>query len=137
MTWQQALALAAALGVTVVPAAADTGLPPPQYDIGGETEADALVNYSFIFGNDGPPVIRVPYGRAKAECDRINIERYHKLYPEGNDFRDVLVGCLIRDADRGRPIIVYSYDLNQPEFAGRIFRHEVGHLWGWPGTHPR
>jgi len=137
MTWQQALALAASLGVMVVPAAADSDLPPPQYDIGGVTEADALVAYSDRFGNDSAPLISVPYGTAKAECDRIHSERYATPYPEGNDFWNVLVGCLIRDADMGRPIIVYSYDPTRPDLAVRLIRHEAGHLLGWPAEHPR
>ena len=137
MTWQQALALAAAMGVTVVSAAADTSLPPVRYDIGGGTEAEALANYSFIFGNYSPPVIRVRYGDAYATCNRINMERFSTPYPEGNDGWNVLVGCMIRNIDKSDPVIVYSYDPDRPEFAAQIFRHEVGHLWGWTGDHPR
>jgi hypothetical protein len=136
MTWKQALALAAALGVTVVPAAADMSLPPAQYDIGGTTEADAMINYIDRFGSNGPEVIRVQYPGAKAVCDRINYQRYGAAYPEG-DWITILLGCLIRDRDNGNPILVYSTDPNRPWLAVTILRHEAGHLLGWTGDHPR
>lgn len=136
MNWKQALALAAVLGVTVTTALADPiddGFPPPQYDIGGVTEADTLINYIDRFGDNAPPLVRVKIGEALAECDRIQMERYrvHYVY-EGR-----LLACLIRDFDLSRPIIVYSYAPADPTFAARLLRHETGHLIGWPGDHTR
>ena len=136
MTWKQALALAAALGVTIVPAAANTDLPPAKYDIGGATEAQVLANYDAEFGTDVVPLIRAPYGRAKALCDSINMARYGVPYPAGDE-NNTLVGCMIRDEDGSDAMIVYSVDPDRPSFAGQIIRHEIGHLLGWPGDHRR
>lgn len=130
------LAMATAL-MMISPAYAgpyfDEGLPPPQYDIGGATEADTLVNYIDRFGLDAPELVRVRTGEAETECDRIHFQRYSVHYV----YNGILYGCLIRDRDLSRPVIVYSYDQSDPTFAARILRHEVGHQLGWPADHSR
>ena len=62
-------------------ALADSDLPPPQYDIGGVTEADTLVAYIDRFGTDAPPLHRVAFGEALALCDRISLARFGSPYP--------------------------------------------------------
>ena len=92
------MARAIAIGAAIappLPALADDGYPPSKYDIGGDTVAEVVQNLRDIYGTDAPPLISVPYGRAKAECDHISLERYGTPYPEGND-GSFLVGCLIR-----------------------------------------
>jgi hypothetical protein len=132
----RAIAIGAAIALSL-PALADDGYPPSKYDIGGNTEIEVIQNYREAFGPDAAPLISVPYGSAKAECDRINLERWGVRYPEGND-GSFLVGCLIRYSDLSQPIIVYSDgDPNDPDLAVRLLRHEIGHLLGWPGTHER
>ena len=117
----RAIAIGAAIALSL-PALADDGYPPSKYDIGGSTEAEVIQNINDIFGTDAPPLIRVPYGQAKAECDHINLERYGTPYPEGND-GSFLVGCLIRDWDFTRPIIVYSDgDPTDPGLAVRLLQ---------------
>ena len=124
---------AIALSFTALAGPIDDGLPPSRYDIGGVTEADTLANIHAIFDTDAPPLIRVRESEVLAECDRIQMQRYsmHYLYD------GILQGCLIRDYDLSRPVIVYSYDPTDPTVAARILRHEIGHHLGWPGDHPR
>jgi hypothetical protein len=112
----------------------DNGLPPPQYDIGGATEADVIVNYIDRLGDHTAPLVRVPVGGALAECNRIQMQRYKVPYT----YDGILLGCLIRDnGTLANPIIVYSYDPAEPGMAVNGLRHEVAHLLGWPGDHPR
>lgn len=126
----EAVSVAALLLVT--PVLANSDLPPPQYDIGGDTEADALVAYSDRFGNNAPPIYGVMYGSAKAKCDTISLERFNRPYPASETmFGEMLLGCMIENKDRSKPEIVYTFDPAQPELAPRIIRHEVGHLLGW------
>ena len=111
----------------------DNGLPPPQYDIGGATEADVIVNMIDRLGDTAPPLIRVRPHEVLAECDRIQMQRYSMHYVYGGN----LLGCLIRDYDLSRPVIVYTYDPADPTFAALLLRHEIGHHLGWDGDHPR
>jgi hypothetical protein len=132
----RAIAIGAAIALPL-PALADDGYPPSKYDIGGDTVAEVVQNLRDIYGSDAPPLISVPYGQAKAECDHISLERYGTPYPEGND-GSFVVGCLIRNMDLSRPIIVYSDgDPADPDLAVRLLRHEIAHQLGWPGDHPR
>lgn len=139
MGWVARWAAVAGTAVALTfPALADMTLPPPQYDIGGVTEADTLMNYIDWFGPNGPPLIRVAYGGAKMECDRISYERYGQPYPASETADgSTLLGCLIRDLGNGNPVIVYSYDRTRTDLANQILRHEIGHLMGWPGDHRR
>lgn len=133
------LLLALAFALTAAPALAgmiDDGLPPARYDIGGATEAEALLNYSDAFGNDGAPIAGVPFGMAQITCDQINRQRYHEAYAAA-EAGTVLTGCLIRNNDMSNPVIIYSIVPDRPEFTARIIRHEAGHLLGWPADHPR
>lgn len=129
--------LAGSLAIAT-PAFADDGYPPAKYDIGGQTEEETRLNYYEAFGSDAAPLIAVPYGQAKAECDKISLERWGIPYTAGND-GELLVGCLLRNEDLTNPVIVYSRDsiFGDAEMANRILRHEIGHLLGWPGDHPR
>jgi hypothetical protein len=122
------LALAIALGSAI----ADTSLPPPPFDVGGETE-DEVVETAVRLD---VWLRRVPFSEALAVCNRIMLARYNLPYPASETADgSTLLGCLIRDSDLGRPVIVYSYDWTIPP--AHLLRHELGHLLGWPGTHER
>lgn len=122
--------LALALALFASPAFADASLPPPQYDIGGEAEWETVALLKEMFGADTPVLYGVAVEDVKFFCDFISIERYGTFYPAVTGPGETLVGCLIRDEpDYSNPAIVYS--------SGKVLRHEVGHLLGWPGEHPR
>jgi hypothetical protein len=130
--------LAIALAMFATPAIADMGYPPEKYDVGGITAAEALQNYRDVFGSDAAPITIVPIGQALAVCDGIWMERWGMEYPRAEIAGgQVLMGCMVRNADWSNPRIVVSNDMLDPELAVRLIRHEVGHLLGWPGTHPR
>jgi len=126
---------AVAMGVaTAYPSYADNTYPPPRYDIGGETEIEVL-NNATAMGLDAP-LVRVPFGEAKAACDRINLERYGEPYPSSvTADGSTLLGCTIINVDRSDPVIVYTYDWN--DSAVRLLRHEYAHLLGWSADHRR
>ena len=123
------LLLALAFALTAVPALAgmiDDGLPPARYDIGGATEAEALLNYSDAFGNDGAPIAGVPFGMAQITCDQINRQRYHEPYAAA-EAGIVLTGCLIRNNDHVQP---GDHLLDRPRSA-RVHRPDHSPR-GWP-----
>lgn len=138
MNWKKALALAAAMGVTVfvTPAHGDDSYPPAKYDIGGATETETLENFRTVFPEI--PLYRVHIDEAYSLCDGIWFQRYAERYPASEvPFGSKMLGCLIRDSDKSNPVIVYPYDPDRPWLSNQILRHEIGHLMGWPGTHER
>ena len=128
-----------AAAILSTPALADMSEPPARYDIGGVTEEQTLDNFREVFGWDGYPwLIRVPLGQVQAECDAISQHRFGRPYPASETAGGKrLLGCMISYPDRSDPIIVYSVDPNRPWLAGQILRHEIAHLFGWPGDHRR
>jgi hypothetical protein len=131
--------LALALAMLATPALADMSYPPAKYDIGGTTTAEVMQNYHDIFGAEAAPIIIVPVGwRALTECDRLWQERYGAEYPRAEIAAgQVLMGCMVRNPDWSNAVIVVSDDWLNPELAVRLMRHEIAHLLGWEGTHPR
>jgi hypothetical protein len=119
-------------------AMADYGLPPVRFDIGGQTEAQVIRRMHLVFGPDMPELIGLPEKEVMGQCDAIQLHRYGQHYPAAETAGGgILVGCLIRDLDHGRPVIVYSVDPKDPFYAAQILRHEVGHHLGWSHTHRR
>jgi hypothetical protein len=133
------LAGAIAAGVAIaqpLPALADYSLPPPQYDIGGETEEEVIAIAHALDIN--MPMIRVPFGEAATECDRVWRQRFGYPFPMAVAVAPghSLLACLIRDPGNGNPIIVYSYDWHKAD-AAQLLRHEIGHWLGWNDDHRR
>lgn len=123
--------LALVLALIASPAFADDSLPPAKYDLGGETEAEVLLNYWQAFG-ELPPIERVPINETRAACDRLSMKVNYEPYPAALiEPGRRLIGCEIDGS------IVYSFDPYNPEHATRMLRHELGHLLGWPGDHRR
>jgi hypothetical protein len=129
--------LALALAMLAGPALADMSYPPAKYDIGGVTAAEVIQNYNDVFVGYAPITI-VPLGQALAACDGIWQERWGLQYPRAEiGPGETLAGCMVRYADWSEPRIVVSNDPNDPELVVRLMRHELAHLLGWPGDHPR
>jgi len=116
------------------PAFADNSFPPARYDIGGDTIEEAVANFRAIYGS-AASIQAVPFGSAQATCDPISRRVWGVNWPSDATATNgkILYGCSVQGASF--PEIVYSYT-NDPEFALRIFRHEAGHILGWPGHHP-
>ena len=110
-----------------------------KYDIGGDTVPEVIKNYSEVYGAlMQPPIHQVPYGQAKAECDKISLDRYGTPYPEGND--GTLIGGMpdpqlgFQQSDHRHPA---SMTRKTRDLAVRLLRHEIGHQLGWAPEHPR
>jgi hypothetical protein len=96
-------------------------------------------NYRDIFGANAPGITVVPVGGALAECDRMWRQVYGLPYPAAETAGgQTLYGCMVRD-DRNWiiPRVVVSDDPLNPELVVRLLRHEIAHILGWEGTHPR
>jgi hypothetical protein len=127
-----------ALGlVSTAPAFSDSTLPPPEFDVGGATEAEVIVNAIDRFVLNPPAMIRVPYGGALAECDKAQMALYGEPYPAASVVQPghTLLGCYVRDWMGGHQTIVYSG--RTQEDATRILKHEIGHALGWSTDHSR
>jgi hypothetical protein len=131
--------LALALLLLATPALADTSLPPTKYDLGpGMTTVEEIEHVELGYFGWMVPLFEVPVGQARDKCDQLSLARWGTPYPASEiPGGSTLMGCLIRDNDDGNPVIVISYDPQRPELAPRLLRHELGHLMGWPGNHPR
>jgi hypothetical protein len=130
------LALAVASGGAIAfPAYADMSLPPAQYDIGGETE-DEVIEIAYAMDLRFP-MIRVPYGGAKAECDRISYQRYGTPYPASvTPNGETLLGCMIQNVGLIKdPILVYTHSYRGT--TAQLLRHEIAHWLGWAPDHGR
>ena len=131
--------LALALLLLATPALADSGLPPSKYDLGlGMTTVEEIEFVELGYFGWRVPLYQVPVGQARAKCDYLSMTRWGTPYPASEiPGGSILYGCLIRNNDDSDPVIVISYDPQRPELAPRLLRHELGHLMGWPGNHPR
>lgn len=135
-----ALARAVAVCVGVAATAptlawADSGLPPPEYNIGGATEGDTLrlINAAEDVWVE---VIKVPIGEVFAVCDAKTRDHLGVPYPAEQG--KTLVGCLVPAGDYyDHQTLVYPDDPSRPWLTHQILLHEAGHLMGWPGDHRR
>jgi hypothetical protein len=117
-----------ALLLCASPALADITLPPARYDIGGDTMEEALANFYVVFG-DSVEVQAMTWVNVNAACDKLSQERWHINWPPV-PVGESLMGCSIAE----EPFkLVYPTDYSTVQ----VFRHEVGHILGWPNTHPR
>jgi hypothetical protein len=125
-----------ALLLCATPAMADMTFPPAKYDIGGATIEEAVVNFMAVYPDAS--VQAVPLGLAQEVCDVIAKRVWgYDHWPSDATAANgkILYGCSTQNA--AVPDIVYSYSPAYPWLALQIFRHEAGHILGWPGDHPQ
>jgi hypothetical protein len=124
-----------ALLLCATPAFANMDLPPARYDIGGSTIEEAVANYVKVFPDAAIQAVRL--GQAQEACDVIarRVWGYPRWPSDATAANGkILYGCSTQGA--AVPDIVYSYDPAYPWLALQIFRHEAGHIMGWPEWHP-
>jgi hypothetical protein len=125
-----------ALLLCATPAFANSDLPPARYDIGGDTIEEAVANYIKVFPDAS--IQAVELGQAQKACDVIarRVWGYPRWPSDATAANGkILYGCSTQGA--AVPDIVYSYSPDYPWLALQIFRHEAGHILGWPEWHPQ
>jgi hypothetical protein len=118
----------------ILPAFADNGLPPPEFNIGGVTEGDTLRILNAA-EDVWVKVVKVDVDQVLAVCDAATRDHLGKPYPAAEGKR--LLGCLVPTGRYTYQTLVYPDDPKRPELAHRILLHEAGHLLGWPDDHRR
>jgi len=126
--------MAGAAAITTLPALADSGLPPPEYDIGGTTEGDTLRLIDQA-EDVWVKVVKVPIKQVPDVCDAATLDHLGMPYPAADKAK--LIGCLVPTGKYTYQTLVYPDDPRRPWLAHQILRHEAGHLMDWPGDHPR